>query len=156
MDNICKYPYVHGLFFMVDCVWLCCLTYVIVWMSRIKASFKYWSILITNLGKQSSFSPSVFFFMRLCCCIGDFSFHAYMPMHMVIYIYISWYIYIQEALLVMGRHRNNITFTYIVTFLLLNRHIDSKINNKKNESTKEVKEITDIEWSRNSSLSASN
>ena len=47
---------------MVDCVWLCCLTYVIVWMSRVKASFKCWSILITNLGKQSSFSPSVFFF----------------------------------------------------------------------------------------------
>ena len=66
---------VHGLFFMVDCVWLCCLTYVIVWMSRVKASFKCWSILITNLGKQSSFSPSVSFFMCLCCCIGDFSFH---------------------------------------------------------------------------------
>ena len=47
---------------MVDCVWLCCLTYVIVWMSRVKASFKCWSILITNLGKQSSFSPSVSFF----------------------------------------------------------------------------------------------
>ena len=53
---------IHGLFFMDDCVWLCCLTYVIVWMSRVKASFKCWSILITNLGKQSSFSPSVFFF----------------------------------------------------------------------------------------------
>ena len=52
---------------MVDCVWLCCLTYVIVWMSRVKASFKCWSILITNLGKQSSFSPiCLFFFMCLC------------------------------------------------------------------------------------------
>ena len=62
---------------MVDCVWLCCLTYVIVWMSRVKASFKCWSILITNVGKQSSFSPSVFLFflMCLCCCIGYFSFH---------------------------------------------------------------------------------
>ena len=58
---------VHGLFFMVDCVWLCCLTYVIVWMSRVKASFKCWSILITNLGKQSSFSPSVSFL--LCVCV---------------------------------------------------------------------------------------
>ena len=46
---------------MVDCVWLCCLTYVIVWMSRVKASFKCWSILVTNLGKQFSFSPSVSF-----------------------------------------------------------------------------------------------
>ena len=32
---------VHGLFFMVDCVWICCLTYIIGWMSRVKASFKY-------------------------------------------------------------------------------------------------------------------
>ena len=32
---------VHRLLFMVDCVWLCCLAYVIVWMSRVKASFKY-------------------------------------------------------------------------------------------------------------------
>ena len=54
---------------MVDCVWLCCLTYVIVWMSRVKASFKCWSILITNLGKQSSFSPSVSLsFFCVCVC----------------------------------------------------------------------------------------
>ena len=52
---------------MVDCVWLCCLTYVIVWMSRVKASFKRWSILITNLGKQSSFFLlSLFFFVCVC------------------------------------------------------------------------------------------
>ena len=59
---------VHGLFFMVDCVWLCCLNYAIVWMSRVKASFKCWSILITNLGKQSSFSPSVSLFFSQCVC----------------------------------------------------------------------------------------
>ena len=51
---------------MVDCVWLCCLTYVIVWMSRVEASFKCWSILITNLGKQSSFSPSASLFFCVC------------------------------------------------------------------------------------------
>ena len=39
---------VHGLFFKVDFVWLCCLTYVNVWMSRVKASFKCWFTLITN------------------------------------------------------------------------------------------------------------
>ena len=48
---------------MINCVWLCCLTYVIVWMSRVKASFKYWSILITNVGKKFSFSHSFFFYV---------------------------------------------------------------------------------------------
>jgi len=62
------------------------------WMNRVKASFKYLSILITNVGKQSSFLLCyVFihyilfirvyiFYVRLCgvcfcCCIGDFVFH---------------------------------------------------------------------------------
>ena len=48
---------------MVDCVWLSCLTYVIGWMSRVKASFKYLSILITEVGKQSSFLLLSFFFV---------------------------------------------------------------------------------------------
>ena len=75
---------VHGLLLMVDCVWLCCLTYVIVWMSRVKASFKYWSILITNVGKLASFSPCLFF-MYLCCCICDFSFRYISKTFNIIY-----------------------------------------------------------------------
>ena len=86
---------VHGLFFMVGCVWLCCLTYVIVWISRVEASFKCWSILITNLGKQSYLSPSVcffFFLMCLCCCIGDFSFRYTYIYVFIIYIrIITWH-----------------------------------------------------------------
>ena len=56
---------VHGLFFTVDCGWLCCLTYVIVWTSRVKASFNYLSILISKVGKQSSF----FFFFGCVVCV---------------------------------------------------------------------------------------
>ena len=56
---------VHGLFFMVDCAWLCCLIHVIGWMSRVKASFKYWSILISKVGKRSSFLLLSFLFCIL-------------------------------------------------------------------------------------------
>ena len=61
-------------------------------MSRAKASFKCWSILITNLGKQSSFSPSVsFFFFFLCVCAVALVISLFM-IYIYIYIYIFNYV----------------------------------------------------------------
>ena len=53
--------FVRELFFTVNRVLLCCLTYVIRWKSRVKASFKHGSILITKVRKRSSFLLLSFF-----------------------------------------------------------------------------------------------